>query len=1102
MLRSVPTRILGGVTMLELSLLGSAQMRLSGQALHLKTRKALVLVALLALEGAASRDRLAALFWADAANAKNSLRNALSHLREAVGAHLAADRLVVRLTVDTCDALAVLRGDEAAALEYGGDLLDGLELPDAPEAEEWLALMRQRVRSAAIRTLERLGTVAALERLIELDVLNESAQRSLIATLAAAGQRERALEVFERFKTRLQSELGVAPIPETLALADSLRLVESVRADRGRVPSLPSLLLESRLVGRVPEFQRLVAGFHAATQQQPSAILLSGEPGIGKTRLAQEFLIWAQARGAVTLQARAFEGGGLAYQGVADALRLVSEIETLLSPVWLSALGRLLPELYDLPNLPAPVSDEGLGRSRVFEAVSKLTEALSQRGTLIWLLDDGQWADAASLEVLSFVTRRAAFAKLPVLFVLTARTEGLSELQAWLASVQREIPLAHVEIGALSKDDTARLLEGLGLPLEPLLERLYSETGGQPLFLAETLRSLIETGALTNTGSAWQVKLQAAVLVAPGVRDVIRARFSRLSTDATTLLEAGAILGQGFTFDDAQRVAGLGDGLGDRFAALEELLRLGVLLEVRGTLTEATLYTFSHDKLRETALAGLSAAKGEHLHRLALTRTQGSAAQRAIHALAARDWTLTVRFSLEAAEQASHSYAWRDALNHLERGRSVLTSHPNGSRVGLELTQRELMQLYGRIGQHLRILGENTDEPYLQLAREALQLSKARADPQLEAVALLFQESALSFDEQRSLALLEQVEQILRDLGDHAGLFDLEVRKAFFTGLHPETISDAIAHLERLIPRAKALGRDQLAWVYSSLADFHQSSGDWRTAVGYWNEEIALRDYAAISDDAAYCMENLAFSLTNIGDLTSALQAGREAYRIKQTIDTNPMWIAMAGAFLSYTLVETAATDEATQITSKAHALRANAILRFAAEFTFAYAHAKLERDPQQAQRALLETYAQFVDGVPTVSNFNQPFRLATFSDFYESHLCSAAALLGDWTGAAQHARNALRLRDSSHNWRGLHAPRLRHWLEVAALVKDGDPNTAQRLVQTLAQHVHDDEPLFVNLALAQHALDGSSLEEALSLAQRRGWTWRVAQLVAARHSK
>ena len=1099
MLESAPARILSVLTMLELSLLGSAQLRLSGVLLHLKTRKALVMVALLALEGAASRDRLAALFWADAENARNSLRNALSHLREVFVTHIETDRLTVRLIVNTCDALKVLRGDEAAALEYSGDLLDGLTLPDAPEADEWLSSARQRVRLAAVRTLERLGTVAALEKLIELDSLNESAQRRLIEGLAGSGQRDRALEVFEVFRARLQIELGVLPMPETLALADSLRLVEPAKSPRGRGPSLPSLLLESRLIGRVPEFQRLVAGFHAATQQQPSAIVLSGEPGIGKTRLAHEFLVWAQARGAVILQARAFEGGGLAYQSISDALRFVPALETLLAPVWLSALGRILPELYELPNLPAPVSDEGLGRSRVFEAVSKLTEAIAQRGTLIWLLDDAQWADAASLEVLSFVTRRAAFAGLPVLFVLTARTEGLSNLQAWLASVQREIPLARLEVEALSKDDTARLLEGLGLPLEPLLERLYAETGGQPLFLSETLRSLSETGALTNTGSAWQVQLQADIGVAPGVRDVIRARFSRVSADALALLEAGAVLGQGFTLDDAVRVAALSDGL----AALEELLRLRVLLEVRGTLTEATLYTFSHDKLRETALAGLSAAKAEYLHRLALTRTQGSAAQRAIHALTARDWTLAVRFSLEAAEQASHSYAWRDALDHLERGRSVLTSRPAGSQASLELTQREVMQLYGRLVQHLRILGENTDEPYLQLASEALQLSKERSDPQLEAVALLFQESALSFDEARSLALLEQVEQILRDLGDQAGLFELEVRRAFFTRLHPETINDAIAHLERLIPRAAALGRDQLAWVYSSLADFHQSSGDWGVAVNYWNED-ALQEYAVMSDDAAYRMENLAFSMTNIGDLTAALHAGREAYRIKQAIDTNPMWIGMAGVFLSYALVETAAVDEALLITTKAHALRADAILRFAAEYTFAYANAQLERDPQQAQTALLETYAQFIDGVPINSSYNhfiQPFELGTFADFYESHLCSAAALMGDWKGAAQHARNALRLRDSSRNWRGLHAPRLRHWLEVTALLKDGDAATAQHLVQTLAQHVSADEPLAINLALAQHALDGSSVDDALRLAEQRGWTWRVAQLEAARHS-
>jgi DNA-binding SARP family transcriptional activator/tetratricopeptide (TPR) repeat protein len=1073
--------------MLELFLLGSPLLRLSGLEVRVKTRKALVLTTLLALEGPQSRDRLATLFWADADDAKNSLRNALSNLRETFGAHLIADRSSVRLEADVCDALEVLRGNETAVLEYRGALLDGVALPDAPEAEEWLLEMRRRVEENAIRTLEASGSLEALEKLAGLDGLNESAQRQWMLALANAGQRIRALEIFERFRSRLEAELGVAPTPETLALADGLRLAPSPPRV-GRVPSLPLLLLESRLVGRVGEFQRLVAGFHGAAQRQPSVIVLSGEPGIGKTRLAQEFLNWTQARGATTLQSRAFEGGTLAYQSIADALRCVRGLEALLSPVWLAELSRLLPELLDIPNLPAPINDEALGRSRVFEAVSRVLGTLANRSTLVWFLDDAQWADAASLEVLSFVTRRAAFDALPVLFVVTVRAEKLSTLQPWLTSLQRELPLTSLEVTALSRDETARFLEGLGLPLEPLLDRLYAETGGQPLFLSETLRSLSETGALSSSGGAWRVNLERNLGVAPGVRAVIEARFSRLSVHARALLEAGAVLGQGFTLSDAIMVAQIDEDI----EPLEELLCARVLVEVRGSPLEETRYTFSHDKLRETALEALSDARARHLHGNASRRVHGSAAQRAMHAFGARDWTNAARFSLEAADQATRAYAWRDVHVHLERARSLLVARPEGTTPGLGLTSQELGKLYGMLSHNMLTLGETDDEVQLQIAREVLQLAKELCDPQLEIEAMLFHDHALPFDEARSRALLNKAEVALREIGDEAGLFSIEIRRTAFDRLHPDTMQHAIAHLETLIPRAEALGRDQVSWVYAKLADFNQSHGQWQTAVRYWRQEIAMYQNDPINDNTAYRLENLGFSSTNSGDLSEALRANREAYRIKLEIDDNPSWIGMAGAYLSYPLVETLAFQEALELTRDAYAIRHDNVLRFAAEFAFARAHVLLEmNDPAQARAALLQVYTQFSGELAISSSFDMNFWVTPFSDFYESLLCTASALESDWVRAAHHARSALGHRQQSHNWRGLHAPRLRHWLEVEALVRDGDRANAELVVRGLETHVLEDEPLLVNTALARHALTASNLERATRLAQERGWALR-----------
>ena len=152
--------------------------------------------------------------------------------------------------------------------------------------------------------------------------------------------------------------------------------------------------------------------YHTAQRGQTQVVLLEGEVGIGKTRLASEFLAWAEVEGADVLQGQAFETGGqLPYRPVIEALRPRIERENapddLLSDLWLAELARLLPELCDrYPDLPAPVGDKSVARNRLFEAVARLGQALAARTPLVLFIDDVQWADAASLDVLHYLARR------------------------------------------------------------------------------------------------------------------------------------------------------------------------------------------------------------------------------------------------------------------------------------------------------------------------------------------------------------------------------------------------------------------------------------------------------------------------------------------------------------------------------------------------------------------------------------------------------------------------------------------------------------------------------------------------------------------------
>src|SRR3989475_8847887 len=243
------------------------------------------------------------------------------------------------------------------------------------------------------------------------------------------------------------------PSSETVAMASRMPGVAPPRrkeAPTHPVTLSPAAFLEGPLLGRTTELSTLIKVYHTAQRGQTQVVLLEGERGIRKTRLATEFLAWAEVEGADVLQGQAFETGGqLPYRPVIEALRPRIERENapddLLSDLWLAELARLLPELCDrYPDLPDPVGDKSVARMRLFEAVARLLQALAARAPLVLFIDDVQWADAASLDVLHYLARRWAESETPVLLLLTLRMaerDMLPGLAEWRTGMERALPL-------------------------------------------------------------------------------------------------------------------------------------------------------------------------------------------------------------------------------------------------------------------------------------------------------------------------------------------------------------------------------------------------------------------------------------------------------------------------------------------------------------------------------------------------------------------------------------------------------------------------------------------------------------------------------------
>lgn len=714
---------------LRLTLLGSFQLSAGATALTtVATPRLQGLLALLVLRRGVrqSRQQLAFRFWPDSsdAQARTNLRTLLHRLRAALpdaDGLLTIDgrgvcwRADAPLTSDVADFEAALaRADEAAgagddeaarqALERAAALYQGDLLPDC--YDEWVLPERERLQGLAFGALERLvahleqrrAYAPALEharRLLQLDPLREESYRRLMRLHAASGDRAGALRVFHACATTLRDELATEPGPATRA-AYELLLAAAPQ------PAAAPLAASAPLVGRAVEWTRAQAIWQAAAGGRTRLLTLAGEAGIGKTRLAEELLVWAGRQGAATASARCYAAEGeLAYGPIIEWLHGEALRRRLpqLDALWLAEVARLAPEVRDeRPDLPpaGPLS-ERWQRRRLFEALARAV-LLAERPLLL-LLDDMQWCDRDTLEWLRFLLRYEPRARL--LVVATVRSEEVGpEVGALLADVRRGDQLSEIGLGPLSQAETITLAGHItGGPLSAAaVAGLYAETEGNPLFVVESVRAAMLPEAERHAPA--ELAVGAATRLPPGVQAVISRRLGQLSPPARELLQAAAVIGRSFTFGVLARAAD--DDEATLVRALDELWQRRIVRE-RG----ADAYDFSHDKLRAVAYEGLSAARRRVLHRRvaeALEAEHGAdpaavSGQIAAHFERGGQAERAIAYYRRAADVAQQLYANGEAIEHLRRALALLAApqpreRPTAAALGERLG--DLLHLTGR----------------------------------------------------------------------------------------------------------------------------------------------------------------------------------------------------------------------------------------------------------------------------------------------------------------------------------------------------------------------------------------------------------------------
>lgn len=707
------------MTDVQLFLLGAPGIERNGARPELDTRKALALLAYLVLGGQPQRrDTLAALLWPDydQARARGALRRTLSVLNKALGAAaLDADRETVggpalqalwadvvefeRLaatpapaTTAACEA-AIETLTRAVGL-YRGDFMAGFSLRDSPEFDDWQAFQAERLRRVLAAALERLMSCHALlgnfapalecaRQWLALDPLREEAHRQLMRLCAWSGQRAAAIQQYRDCVRVLDQELGVPPLAETTELYQEIR--------ENRLPPAPTAAppppaaspaqapaqAPAPLVGRDAEWAALLRAY-AAAHERGQLIALEGEAGIGKTRLADELLRHARERGAQTLAGRCYEGEAtLAYGPFVDAMRAAvrspagGERLATVPTQWLSELAHLLPELAAMrPELPPPAPLDAAGaQSRLFEAIGQVLLALCggpEPGIL--LLDDLQWADAASLDLLAYLARRLR--EQPLCLLLAWRSDETPpehRARAIAAESHRAGAATTLLLPRLGSDAVDALVRHAGQGR--LSHQLFQETEGLPFFVVEYL------AALANAGDA----APADWAVPRGVRDLLHARLAAISETGVQVLATAAVIGRSFDYDTVHAASGRDEE--ETIAALEHLLARGLIHELPAELPS---YDFYHEKLRALVYGEITLARRRLLHRrvaAALESRARSAAERdALAGRLAQHYQLAGQHA-EAAEQfaragehARRVYANADALAHFAA--ALALGHP------------------------------------------------------------------------------------------------------------------------------------------------------------------------------------------------------------------------------------------------------------------------------------------------------------------------------------------------------------------------------------------------------------------------------------------
>src|SRR6266566_1291609 len=492
----------------------------------------------------------------------------------------------------------------------------------------------------------------------------------------------------------------------------------------------PERILKAELVGREEEIAAMQQVYTQARQGQKKAVFICGEPGIGKTRLAREFTRWGEE----TQQAKVLWGycyemsGSFPYQPIADAISGYvhrCNPEQLRRILGNSAvdLAKIAPEVrFKLPELPQPepIGPE-LERRNLYSAVARFFNALAEQRSLIIILDDLQWADAATMQLLNFLlvqsaglpptnsTREAGNRHAVPLYLMLYRADSVHDthpLRGLMGTLARAGISEDVRLQRLTEAEVHQLLVNIaGHSMRPIFAaEIFRQTEGNPFFIGEAIRTLILEGKIKKVGERWQATVDISQLELPhSVRLLIERRLVHLSPECRTSMTLAAVLGRQFSSALLCQARNLSE---DAVAEhIDDAIRAQILSvfsdsSKSGAQEQDLDLAFTHDKIREVLYQWLNPLRRRTLHSQVAhaietrytARLQPYFSTLAYHYQMAENPTRAVYYLLKAAAHAGSVYAFVNASEHMKAALDLLISdEERPRRAGL---LRQLSEIY------------------------------------------------------------------------------------------------------------------------------------------------------------------------------------------------------------------------------------------------------------------------------------------------------------------------------------------------------------------------------------------------------------------------